>query len=511
MTVTDSRVRLSAPARVTETCMADVTAVEVAGLGASLGVARASLRAAVDGLHASVSGDGFGWALDAEVAETLVELVELRRRLDAISGDIAARVAGSNTFAEAGFRTASAWLRSRTNESFAGVKRTLEAGDWLGAVPVMGAAWREGSVSRAHVAALVEAHSRFPRCSAGLTQIEAELTAVACDLDPKTFSRILMTKLHEIDPDAVDDAEAKRRRRDVGLHVSTTIDGFVAVNGLLTPEVGQQLINSLAAASDALRRKAAEDALPNGNAGNADAPNPDEGNAANYVCTQDGCPGPAGDLWAKCDRCHKVAIGEDPDAPVEIEQPLSKRNLDALAYILDAAAAATGDFKLPDVGGARPVVQVTIDSESLIAQGASAPGWITSLTGQTVTPVSAAAVRRLACDSVRQILLLDPRGHLDAISALERVVPLPMRKAITIRDHGQCRFPGCTHAIREIHHIKYWQHGGKTTTDNLVGLCSHHHHLVHDNGWTLSGDPNYRLTFTDPLKREWHSDPPPRQ
>jgi 5-methylcytosine-specific restriction endonuclease McrA len=489
--------------------MADVTAVEVAGLGASLGVARASLRAAVDGLHASVSSDGFGWALDAEVAETLVELVELRRRLDAISGDIAARVAGSNTFAEAGFRTASAWLRSRTNESFAGVKRTLEAGDWLGAVPVMGAAWREGSVSRAHVAALVEAHSRFPRCSAGLTQIEAELTAVACDLDPKTFSRILMTKLHEIDPDAVDDAEAKRRRRDVGLHVSTTIDGFVAVNGLLTPEVGQQLISALASASDALRRRAAEDGPGSTNADNTESAT--DSTDAPYACTQDGCPGPAGDLWAKCDRCHKVAIGEDPDVPVEVEQPLSKRNLDALAYILDAAAAATGDFKLPDVGGARPVVQVSIDSESLIAHGASAPGWITSLTGQTVTPVSAAAVRRLACDSVRQILLLDPRGHLDAISALERVVPLPMRRAITIRDDGRCRFPGCTHAIREVHHIKFWQHGGKTTTDNLVGLCSHHHHLVHDKGWTLSGDPNYRLTFTDPLKREWHSDPPLRQ
>jgi hypothetical protein len=74
MTITDSRVRLSAPARVTETCTADVTAAEVAGLGASLGVARASLRAAVDGLHATVSGDGFGWALDAEVAETLVDL-----------------------------------------------------------------------------------------------------------------------------------------------------------------------------------------------------------------------------------------------------------------------------------------------------------------------------------------------------------------------------------------------------------------------------------------------------
>ena len=481
-----------------------------------LGVARTSLRAAVDQFDASVSSDGFGWAADAEVAETLVELVELRRRLDAISGEVAARVSGGNAFAELGFRTASAWLRSRTNESLAGVKRNFEAGDWLGALPVMGAAWRDGSVSRAHVAVLVEAHSRFPRCSSGLTQIEAELTGVACDLDPRTFERILMTKLHEIDPDAMDDAEAKRRRREVGLHVSTTIDGFVAVNGLLTPEVGQQLISALASASDALRRRAAEDTTPPTGAGNANANSADSSHAADgaevpYVCTQNGCPGVSGDAWARCDRCHAIARGESPHVPPQVDQPISKRNLDALAYILDAAAAATGDFKLPDVGGVRPVVQVTIDSESLIAHGASAPGWISSLTGTRVTPVSATSVRRLACDAVRQILILDPRGHLDAISAPERVIPLPMRKAITIRDHGQCRFPGCRHAIREVHHIKYWQNGGKTTTDNLVGLCSHHHHLVHDKGWTLSGDPNYRLTFTDPLKREWHSDPPPRQ
>ncbi|MCX6422251.1 MAG: DUF222 domain-containing protein [Actinobacteria bacterium] len=487
----------------------DAVAAEVAGLRSSLTASRVALESAVQRMATSVSGDDLAWAADDEVAETLLVLVDLTRRLDALKGDVAARVTGGNTFAEAGFRTASAWLRACTNESFASVKRTLEAGDWLGAVPVMGAAWREGSVSRGHVAALVEAHTRFPRCSAGLSQIEAELTAVACDLDPKTFSRILMTKLHEIDPDAIDDAEAKRRRRDVGLHVSTTIDGFVAVNGLLTPEIGQQLINSLAAASDALRRRAAEDGPGSANAGNAESVT--DATDAPYVCIQDGCPGPAGDLWAKCDRCHAIARGESPDVPAEIEQPLSKRNLDALAYILDAAASATGDFKLPDVGGARPVVQVTIDSESLIAHGASAPGWITSLTGQTLTPVSAAAVRRLACDSVRQILLLDSRGHLDAISALERVVPLSMRKTITIRDHGRCRFPGCRHAIREVHHITYWQHGGKTTTDNLVGLCSHHHHLVHDKGWTLSGNPNYRLTFTDPQKREWHSDPPPRE
>ena len=359
-------------------------------------------------------------------------------------------MSGGNAFAEAGFRNGASWVRSRTNESLAGARRTFEHGEWMLAVPLMGAAWRQGLVSLAHVRALVESHDRFPRVSAALTHCEAGLVEMAKELDPATFSRALLAKLCEIDPEAMDDAESKRRRCDVGLHVSATIDGFVVVNGLLPPEIGQQLINSLAAARDKARASAAD----------------------------------------------------------EPERRLSAINVDALSIILDSAASAFGDAKLPDVGGARPVVQVTIDSESLIAQGAAAPGWITSLTGQQITPVSARAVRRLACDSVRQLLLLDPRGHLDAISAQERVISLPMRKAITIRDGGRCRFPGCHHAIREIHHIIYWQHGGSTTTDNLVGLCSHHHHTIHDRGWTLSGDPNFRLTFSDRQKRESYSDPP---
>ena len=86
-----------------------------------------------------------------------------------------------------------------------------------------------------------------------------------------------------------------------------------------------------------------------------------------------------------------------------------------------------------------------------------------------------------------------------------------MRRAITMRDRGRRRFPGCRHAIREIHHIVYWQNGGTTTSDNLVGLCSFHHHKIHDDGWTLSGDPNQTLTFSDPRGLPRYSDPPLRE
>lgn len=296
----------------------------------SLVMARTALELAVEAFADAVGGDAMGWAQDDAIADTLLSLVAVERRITALKGAVAARVSGGNAFAEAGFRNGASWVRSRTNESLASARRIFEHGEWMLAVPLMGAAWRQGLVSLAHVRTLVESHDRFPRVSAALTHCEPELVEIAKELDPATFSRVLLAKLCEIDPEAMDDAESKRRRRDVGLHVSATIDGFVVVNGLLPPEIGQQLINSLAAARDKARASAAE----------------------------------------------------------EFERRLSAVNVDALALILDAAASATGDVKLPDVGGARPVVQVTIDSESLIAHGASAPGWINSLTGQQITPVS---------------------------------------------------------------------------------------------------------------------------
>ena len=51
--------------------------------------------------------------------------------------------------------------------------------------------------------------------------------------------------------------------------------------------------------------------------------------------------------------------------------------------------------------------------------------------------------------------------------------------------------PGCgprlfTHA----HHVVWWEGGGRTDLDNLVLVCSFHHKLVHEYGWSLERDPD---------------------
>jgi hypothetical protein len=72
------------------------------------------------------------------------------------------------------------------------------------------------------------------------------------------------------------------------------------------------------------------------------------------------------------------------------------------------------------------------------------------------------------------------------IGRTTRIFPPHIRKAITARDQG-CAFPACTIPAPwcEAHHITYWSHGGPTSTDNGTLLCSHHHHLIHKEQWTI--------------------------
>jgi hypothetical protein len=68
------------------------------------------------------------------------------------------------------------------------------------------------------------------------------------------------------------------------------------------------------------------------------------------------------------------------------------------------------------------------------------------------------------------------------------------RRAITVRDGGHCRFPGCDFIHCEIHHLRPWENGGETNVGNGCLECPRHHHLIH-RGFRVEGDPNGELRF----------------
>ena len=63
------------------------------------------------------------------------------------------------------------------------------------------------------------------------------------------------------------------------------------------------------------------------------------------------------------------------------------------------------------------------------------------------------------------------------------------RRAAWIRDEGRCAFPGCCNPPTQLHHIIWRSRQGPTSLDNAAWLCSYHHRLVHEDGWTLERDP----------------------
>ena len=61
-----------------------------------------------------------------------------------------------------------------------------------------------------------------------------------------------------------------------------------------------------------------------------------------------------------------------------------------------------------------------------------------------------------------------------------------------------------------MHHVWFWEHGGPTDLDNLLPVCSRHHHAVHDEGWTLKLLPDRALEVTLPDGNTMTTGPPER-
>ena len=195
----------------------------------------------------------------------------------------------------------------------------------------------------------------------------------------------------------------------------------------------------------------------------------------------------------------------DPGAACLDLRSQPQKRLDGL---VGACKVALATGALPAAGGLRPQVMVTIDYRDLLARlehitgDADLPGTSPDHTTGTPfqprrtdgahrhdalhRPVTASTVRKIACDADIIPVLLGGEGRILDIGRASRVFPPHIRKALTARDQG-CAFPGCTIPAPwcEAHHITYWSRGGPTGTENGALLCSHHHHVIHKEQWTI--------------------------
>jgi hypothetical protein len=154
------------------------------------------------------------------------------------------------------------------------------------------------------------------------------------------------------------------------------------------------------------------------------------------------------------------------------------------------AESFLADHHVSGSGGERFQVMVHLDQEVLDPDGA----WSGTL--EDGTRVSAETLRRVACDC--GLVAVGHDGQALNIGRRARSIPPAIRRALMLRDHG-CAFPGCTHTrFLHAHHVEHWLHGGATSLDNLVMLCSFHHHQVHEGGWRITAAADKTFLFHPP-------------
>ena len=116
--------------------------------------------------------------------------------------------------------------------------------------------------------------------------------------------------------------------------------------------------------------------------------------------------------------------------------------------------------------------------------------------GRSDLPVE--TVKRLCCDGSVITIVEDEQGNPLDVGRKRRTVTTALKRALWARDRG-CAFPGC-HRKRYVdgHHIRHWANGGETSLENTVLLCSHHHMLMHEGGFTMRRDASGALCFKRP-------------
>ncbi len=148
-----------------------------------------------------------------------------------------------------------------------------------------------------------------------------------------------------------------------------------------------------------------------------------------------------------------------------------------------------------DRGQRLPSITVVVDQATLT----NGPHEESLLETESGLPLPAESVARLCCDAVLRRVTLDAQGVPIDVGRKRRTATDAQWAAIKAV-HSRCGWYGCTAPISwcQAHHILKWEHGGRTDLDNLVPLCSQHHHRVHEGQWHIKLLPDLTLEIFRP-------------
>ncbi len=189
----------------------------------------------------------------------------------------------------------------------------------------------------------------------------------------------------------------------------------------------------------------------------------------------------------------------DIDEAEAAETLLEQRRADALRLLAEGFLARKRETAVSGAG--RYQVVVHIDQADLSAAGANNVGCADNVGCAEIEDgpsLAVATARRLACGGALVGIVEGDKGEPLSVGRKTRAVGPAIARALKARDRG-CRFPGCDRSrFTQAHHVKHWADGGETKLGNLITLCYHHHHLVHEGGFGVRATGAGSFEFTSP-------------
>lgn len=184
-------------------------------------------------------------------------------------------------------------------------------------------------------------------------------------------------------------------------------------------------------------------------------------------------------------------IATASDGPIDTRSRL-ERQADAVAAVFDFFVANCDSNGTPRH---RPHVDLHVEVPAEVAASGS---WLGPAVTEGGRKLPLWASQMFTCDcSLHRVLRADS-VVLD-YGRSTRTVLEPLRRAVSARDGG-CRFPGCDRkrVWCDAHHVQWWRRHGDTKIENLLLLCSHHHRVVHRDGWQVELQADGTAVFLSP-------------
>jgi hypothetical protein len=404
-------------------------------------------------------------------AALLAEIREVARELDVVHARFTALLSKANAAGATeddcglGLRT---WLRRELRYSAREAGRQAMLAKRLPARVETAAAYASGEIGVEHAQAITRCLDQLAASAQSVAEpilVDAARVVAADDL-----SQVVDAAREAWGGETLAERE-QRRYASRWVMTSSTLDGMVALDGMLDPESGATLTAALHAlmsvqvdGDDRTTGQRRADALTD---------------LAHRALASGQLPEIAGD------RPHvSVTIdwgwlsGQVSQLPrPETDSPLAPQQQAGLLQ-RQRARSARPDGR-PAADTPTPVALLDRRSRAVLGNG-----------GYGGVPLSIESVRRIACDALVLPAVMRGTSELLDLGRASRTWTTHQRRAAALRDRG-CVWPGCDKPLDlcQLHHLHHWADGGPSDLANSAHLCHHHHWLVHHSSWTIRRHP----------------------